>query len=159
MSTANAARLPRWIFAVAAVMALAIIALLAVLIVVLTGGSDSDSADSGADAEEEMFTVSGTVTLIDSGIERYAGQCNGTNGYDDMSPGTQVVVKDASGTVLGASSLQPGEPDDSVTCVFPFEVEGVPSGVSNLYSVEVGTRGAFNFSEEEADQIELSLGY
>jgi len=83
------------------------------------------------------FTAKGTMTLGLDGVTQNApggGECDGYGGYDDITPGAQVVIK-ADGATLGKGELGEGKYDDG-WCRFPFSVSDVKGG-SKFYSVEV----------------------
>ena len=44
----------------------------------------------------EAHTISGDLTLIDDDMSSLSpgDRCSGSGGYDDMQPGTQVVIED-----------------------------------------------------------------
>ena len=71
-----------------------------------------------------------------------------------------VVVKDGAGTVLATSVLQLGTKTGPGTCVFKFEVKGVPE--TEFYQVEVSHRGAMTYSKRDLESsgwtTSLSLG-
>lgn len=156
--------MPRWVIGALLGGGVVIIGLLVVVILLLAGGDDSSgdqAKDPGktASAKAETFVVSGDITLVDSGVrwDTVGGACYGTEGYDDMHGGTQVVVKDAAGTTIAVGQLKDGAKENSVTCRFGFVVDEVPSG-SAAYSLEVSHRGSFSFTEDAANTIHLSLG-
>lgn len=115
-------------------------------------------------------------TVDDSIHSRFGGDlCYGRAGYDDITEGAQVVVKDASGTIVATGSLGAGEangtagdigpngqlvPSTATTCTFPITVGSVPD--SSFYSVEVSHRGAQTYSRDQLVAngwtIALSLG-
>jgi hypothetical protein len=88
--------------------------------------------------------------------------CQGTGGYDDIKPGTQVTVKDEAGVIVGSDTLgAPTSPKDTrYPCEFPFTVSSV--GPAKFYSVEVSKRGALTYSSAEMEsrgwKVELTLG-
>lgn len=84
--------------------------------------------------------------------------CEGKGGYDDLVPGTQVLVTDSSGRNIGLGSLDAGVSGlYGESCAFTFRVPDVPSD-GGVYSVEVGHRGALNFSEGDASSLAFSIG-
>jgi hypothetical protein len=123
-------------------------------------------------------TIRGTFTLHDASAGWHEGHsCQGDGGYLDISPGTQVTLKDASGTIIGTSRLLSGKglPEglngdldlvagvwtaDSFHCEFPFEVTDIPP--SDFYSIEISHRGQINYSAKDLDAagwlLELTLG-
>ena len=148
--------LPRWVLVGFAVGGLIVIALLAAILGMLASGSDGSASPSKPAGK--TFTVSGELTLTDAGVHNVSGHCFGTNGYDDMQVGAQVVVRDADGKTVGVSQLDAGTLGGvTVVCTFPFTVEGVPSG-KGPYSVEVSHRGQIAFEESQAHGVSLTLG-
>lgn len=78
------------------------------------------------------------------------------DGYDDVHPGAEVLVKDPEGTIIAKGELADG-PIASNACIFTFTVSGVPGG-HKFYTVGVANRGQLTFTEDEADQpLELTL--
>lgn len=154
-------RMPAWAVALVAIGALLVIGLLVVIILLITGSDSDQSPDTGTDgsspAEAETFLVTGSITLTSANINYASGECWGEEGYDDMSGGAQVVVRDNTGATVAVGQLDTGIKESSVVCRFDFSVEDVPSG-SPAYSLEVTHRGEFSFTEEEASGIHLSLG-
>ncbi|RNL53269.1 hypothetical protein D7003_12690 [Arthrobacter oryzae] len=105
------------------------------------------------------FKAEGTMTLGIDGVTQYApggGDCDGTGGYDDITPGAQVVIK-AGGSTVGKGSLGEGKYDDG-WCQFSFSISDVKGG-SDFYSVEVANRGTIEYTEDELKKgVKLSLG-
>lgn len=158
------AQIPAWVLLTMGFLGAAVLALGAV--VVLGNGDDdtasstvaaSDTEASGAETEEETFTATGSITMIDYDMDRYQGQCFGSGGYSDMEAGTQVVVRDASGTSLAFGELGTGSVASPSECDFNFVVKDIPSG-DKLYTIEVGSRGEINFTEDEAIGLSFTLG-
>lgn len=108
------------------------------------------------------MTVAGGLLLTDfdgSGISSSDGECSGAGGYSDISEGTDVVVKDATGRLLAAGELAAGVPEEESgrICSFKFEVPDVPRG-EGPYTVEVSHRGDVAFKESRASSIVVTLG-
>lgn len=113
------------------------------LIAVLVAGCGGPAATAVPTAT--VYTLTGTMTLkaADSGGPR--SDCHGTGGFDDITGGLDVVVRDQANTILATSRLAPGTADiAAATCVLPFAVPGVPT--ATFYSIEVGRRGALTYS-------------
>ena len=128
-------------------------AALAVLvgIAILAAATDGQGANA-------TFTLSGSLTLIDSGVERLAPGCVGTGGYDDMVRGASVTVYDPSGTVIATGQVHQTEMLDSVMCRLDFEVTDVPDGHA-FYQIELSHRGKVTFPVDVAKRrVALSLG-
>lgn len=106
-------------------------------------------------------TITGEMTLMDSDgyDESIVGGCEGTGGYDDISYGTSVTVRDGAGEILATGSLEAGE-DLGLWCNFPFTVEDVPG--ADFYEVEVSHRGGLSYSDKEMEEkdwfVSVSLG-
>lgn len=114
-----------------------------------------------ASAAAQTFTATGLLNLssltggIDFGITGDA--CHGQNGYDDITEGAQVVVYDAAGKTLAIGALSPGQFVARGVCQFTWAVVDIPSGVGP-YSVQVTHRGMVAFTEEQAQNQQLSIG-
>jgi hypothetical protein len=104
------------------------------------------------------FQISGVTVVV-----RIAGSdCEGSDGFSDINSGTQVIVKDASGTIVGTSALGTGTevpPPDSSShaCSFSFSVSSLPD--ASFYSVEVGHRGAQTFSKSQLEAMNWTVGF
>jgi hypothetical protein len=119
---------------------------------------------SGSNAVLGTQTNTLTITLdlynpADPSIGRYGKGCDVSDtGYDDISTGAPVTVKDKAGTVLASSFLGSGTSAGS-DCTFSLAVE-VPN--SDFYQIEVGHRGAVTFSESDLQSngwtADLSIG-
>lgn len=105
------------------------------------------------------FTAQGTMTLGLEGVTQHApggGECDGYGGYDDVTPGAQVVIK-AEGATVGKGELGEGTYDEG-WCRFPFSISEIKGG-SKFYSIEVANRGSLEYTEEELKSgVSLSLG-
>ena len=110
--------------------------------------------------EVDLVAISGVLDLLDS--ETADAGCEGQGGYSDIDAGTQVVVRDGSGEILGSTNLGPGEVEDGVACIYEFLVIGVPDD-RKQYVLEIGRRGQVVSSRAEmlADEwsFEVGLGY
>jgi hypothetical protein len=115
----------------------------------------------------KTVTVRGSFELDDTGwlgnefasssIATLGGSCYGTDGYDDIGPGTQVVVTNASGRVLSTTGLGSGQGTDT-SCTFRFAFR-VTEGQSD-YRISVSHRGTqdFTFTQLRDNGVSLSLG-
>lgn len=119
-------------------------------------------ASSHRSSEQTTHTMNGSVVLTNTTGAESACDTVGT-GYADIASGTQVVVKNASGTMIGTGTLGSGASElDGAECDFSFTVGGLPN--SSFYSVAVGgpQRGALTYSESELNSdswtITLTLG-
>jgi hypothetical protein len=91
-----------------------------------------------------------TVTLdltnsSDSTTGNVGGCAVSGTGYEDLSAGAPVTIRDARGTVLGATTL-PGGTDDGDVCHFETKVH-VPD--TSFYQVEVSHRGVVTFTRQD----------
>jgi hypothetical protein len=59
--------------------------------------------------------------------------------------GAPIVVHDAHGTVVGRGTLQAGNADSSVECVFPFVVKDLP--LASSYRIALGRYGDVALSQ------------
>lgn len=113
----------------------------------------------GLSACSSSFDAEGTITLGPDGVTQSSlagGECDGSSGYDDITPGAQVILS-ADGKTVGKGELEEAKYDDGY-CVFPFEVTGVAGG-SDFYSVEISHRGEMEYTQDELEEgVSLSLG-
>lgn len=148
------ARGDRALVAFATLIAVAILGIIGWVLWREAGGGGDPSVETG-----DGFTVSGVLELGPAGSFGITGGCEGSGGYSDITAGAQVVVRDGDGTKVGLGVLGPGAwgGGGSGLCVFPFNIQGVPSG-GGVYSVEVAGRGEVAFTEDDAEDVVLTLG-
>ncbi|WP_166390346.1 hypothetical protein [Nocardioides ochotonae] len=120
-------------------------------------GEEAGGAAPAAEAEPESFTARGSLKLTSGSVERAGDVCYGSDGFDDIAGGAQVVVRDAAGESVALGELDEGTPAGAVQCVFTFAVRDVPAGDS-VYSAEVAGRGEVSFTPDEAFALTLTLG-
>jgi hypothetical protein len=111
--------------------------------------------------------VEGSFTLQDStpldfspDITGQASSCQGASGYSDISAGTEVLVKNGSGTVLITTQLGVGTGSPPVNCEFTFSFT-VMDGSEGGYSIAVSHRGDVHFTAEQLKipaDVALTLG-
>ena len=122
----------------------------------LIAGCGSDEA--AVPAEPKTITVQGSLLLLTSDLFWATDtECTGSEGYDDIAAGAQVVIRDESGKSIALGRLEPGEGVSDVECRFPFSIDDVPAG-QGIYSVEVSHRGEIAFEEKDAQELALTLG-
>lgn len=107
------------------------------------------------------FTIAGSITIIGAAGQDYevtdGGQCVGTGGYSDISPGVAVTVGDSTGKTLAIGSITLGESAPG-QCLFVWAVKGVPFGLSE-YTVTISHRGTQVLTQDQAQQpVDLTLG-
>jgi hypothetical protein len=146
--------------------------------VLLLGGCGFVSGGAKPTPTPETFTLKGAVTLSGD-TKSYTWEpgepCSGSGGYSDLRGGSDVVVKDREGTVIGKGSLgsgvgvavrqdcgAPGEhplcdPMGGRVCKLSFTVDGIPR--SDFYVVEMGKRGQFTYSFDEIQSQDWSVEY
>ena len=109
-----------------------------------------------------IATLDGTVTLRSGDHTSNAGStaCWGDGGYDDISEGTSIVVRDGEGSVIGTSLLGVGVRVEDTRdfgnysfwrCTFSFAVSVPPD--SPFYAVEIPNGLELTYSN--ADMITL----
>jgi hypothetical protein len=133
----------------------------AVVVVLVSGGAGAWWLT--ADHSDAPKTTIVTGALLLKGAFG-GGPCAGSDGYDDIAAGTQVVVYDQAGTTIAAGVLEAGTPGGFISdtlyaqCRFGFHVNAVP--VAKFYAVEVSHRGKVTYSDEQvsAGEITLTLG-
>jgi len=104
--------------------------------------------------------VTGSITVRDTDqAYLFGSSCRTDGGYDDIQAGTNVVVKDGQGAIIGVGSLEDGQADSAFDCRFNFslEVKG-----SEFYSFEVANRGELSYSRADLEangwNVAFSLG-
>jgi hypothetical protein len=107
------------------------------------------------------INASGTFTLIDSSPSEFLPSitsdgvsCQGSGGYSDIVPGTEVTVTNGSGKLLAQTTLGPGSGTDS-SCVFSFSVR-LTEG-EDQYGVSVSHRGTVTFTFSQLDTVGIAL--
>ena len=115
-------------------------------------------------AGSKGHTVTGSLALTSlSNVSFSGGTCHGTGGYDDLTGGGQVVIKDGSGASIAVGHLENGVAMSNIgTCMFSFTVTGVPD--ADIYEVTAGSskRGGPQYSKSDMEKanwnVELSIG-
>ncbi|MEB3247756.1 MAG: hypothetical protein VKK07_00245 [Merismopediaceae bacterium] len=110
---------------------------------------------------QSTYTITGSLTLVDSKIEGSQTNCYGTGGYSDIEGGMEVTIRNDIGKIIAigrtdAGYRQQGE-YSSVTCIFPFKVTDIPR--SPFYSIEIGRRGKVNFSYTELQKQKWKVNF
>jgi hypothetical protein len=96
------------------------------------------------------FTAHGTFVLTDTDD---AGACIPPDGYSDIVPGAQVIIK-SDGKTLAIGGLSKGKVAElGIECDYTFTVKHVPLG-HKFYEIEISHRG---FIEENAHDIEHGI--
>jgi hypothetical protein len=117
-----------------------------------------------SDAPKTTIITGALAPKGEFGNRAQSTTCSGSDGYADITAGTQVVVYDPAGTTIATGALKAGTPgalesDVLVTqCRFGFHVTGVP--LVKFYAVEVSHRGKVTFSADQvsAGDVALTLG-
>ena len=107
--------------------------------------------------------ISGTFTLLDDDLlvvrtdSPLKGTCWGRGGYNDISSGLGVVIKDGAGTIIAKDELWAGKNTGRNECTFPFYVSNVPD--ADFYTIEVGRRGSLVYSRDEITRADWSVAF
>lgn len=125
-------------------------------------GDECHDDDSCAAAEADSDTYSAAVRTVRGGVEFHLGateedappgtDCSGFGYLQDLQRGTQVVVRDGLGVVIGSTELEQGRtiPSTSyphlVDCLFDFTVE-VPE--ADVYEIAVGNLDPYFANSQE----------
>lgn len=104
--------------------------------------------------------ITGTSRVRDTSEAFNIGApCHMDIGYDDITEGASVTVKDGAGTIIALAELKAGTAESAYDCVFPFSVT---VGDSNFYSIEISHRGEVNYTKAELEAqkwtIALTIG-
>lgn len=111
-------------------------------------------------------TIAGSVVLADVLVWKWLGNGDGAeegdpctgdeeDGFGDIDQGTRIVVRDGLDEVIGTASLELGVLGPAETwqealvrdCRMLFQVQ--LSRAADFYTIEVGDRADFTFSQEE----------
>ncbi|MER5703466.1 hypothetical protein ABT023_16195 [Micromonospora sp. NPDC002296] len=138
-----------------------------VLAAALAGcSSDPEPAAAPPSSAPAARTVAGTLMLDDPDGYSWTATtgCRGKGGYDDVSPGAQIVVTDSAGATIGLGKLGDGilETGPGATvpdgCKFTFTIPAVPTG-KGFYGVEISKRGKVQYPEAQMfGALALTLG-
>lgn len=93
------------------------------------------------------FTVTGDLTLAGGGAGKEGAECYGTEVYNDIVPGTQIVISSSDGSTVAAGRLDTGVTRGQ-DCVFPFTVKHVPQ-THKFYGVTISQRGTLTYTQKE----------
>ncbi|MEA5421492.1 hypothetical protein VB712_19900 [Spirulina sp. CCNP1310] len=118
--------------------------------------SSSNSIIPAIPFVQPKYTIKGSVTLIDSDIEGTDDHCYGTGGFGDIRTNMPVTIRDGEGTILATGETGSGKKESIVTCIFEFEVSEIPK--VDFYSIEVGRRGQLNYSFQELEEKDWTVG-
>ena len=87
----------------------------------------------------------------------FAPKCAGGGGYDDITAGMGLTLRDGEGKILGTARLGSGHAsEDRKLCLFDFEFSDVPE--VDFYSVESGRRGEQTYSLADMEASDWTLG-
>jgi hypothetical protein len=112
----------------------------------------------------QHITVRGLFTLKNSTpndlfpeITTLGTGCQGASGFSDIQPGTAVIIKNGTGTLLTQTTLGPGIGSSS-SCVFAFSFD-VTEG-EDQYVITISHRGdlSYTFDQLKAGLVGASLG-
>lgn len=99
-------------------------------------------------------------TNVTSAGSAGSGGCKGASGYDDIAEGASITAKDQAGTIVGATTLGPGEIAGTTNaCSFQFAMDVTPA---TFYTFAIGHRGGPTYSTADLDgkgwMVSLTLG-
>ena len=109
---------------------------------IVTG--DPDTADYDMTGEQ-LQQAQQILASLESGAT-YACPLGAGGGFSDLVPGAQVVIADASGTVIATGELQGGVLSIH-GCTFTFRIAKIPT--ESYYEITVTQRGALDYSYSE----------
>lgn len=125
---------------------------------VLPAGSGENASTPEAEAEPvPMNAISGTLTLDGRAQQDYTLSnegCVGLGEWRQLKPGTQVIVRDATGTVVDIATLESADAGDA--CMWSFDLD-VPG--ADFFSVSIPMVTEVWFAQDDsavqAGEIEL----
>jgi hypothetical protein len=134
-----------------------------------TAGPAATSTTAGWCGPNGCFSTPTTMTVTGSLLLTYSTgvlnlddvNCQGMGPYDDIKPGSQVVITDQSGAVVATAALGTGKLIGSGLtrqCQFSFTANSVPKG-HTFYGIQLGRRGSIQYTESDLDRgPQLKLG-
>ena len=130
-------------------------------------GPDFHDRPSGPIPGTDQFRIAGTFEIRPdadedaddiSFLSMPLGGCVTLGGYDDIKIGTQITVRDQSGTIIGVGELEPIHTEMN-KCEFTFTI-AVPN--VTFYTFEMGRRGEITYTKQELEQadwhVDLVIG-
>lgn len=94
-----------------------------------------DGVETAEPTQVPLTPIAGTLTLEGRAQQDYsisAEGCVGLGEWRQLAPGTQVIVRDASGTVVDIATLEAGDSDEECSWTFAIEVPG-----ADFFSVSI----------------------
>ena len=132
----------------------------ALTLLTLSCGGDDETAKVNPSPTPLSHTLTGSIgtTAGTARLEELqeGARCEATGGYDDIAQGTQVVVKDDTGKIIGLGRLTYGTMLATgttfiglteVRCSFNFSISDVPE--VPIYSLEVADRGTQSYTLQD----------
>ncbi len=107
--------------------------------------------DTSGSIDARYDLGSSSIAMLDD------GSCTGTDGYDDIGPGTPVVIKDGNGHTLTTTELGSGTGDDA-ECTFSFDFTATEGPTDFVVSVSHRGDSHYTFTQLQNDGVHLSLG-
>jgi hypothetical protein len=103
-------------------------------------------------------TLTGTLLVVN---EDPYNACVLSGSYSDIRVGTQVTVKNESGTIIGSGELfSPTYDSAALECSFPFEITNLPD--ASFYVVSVSQRDSHTYQASDLTakgwHFDVSLG-
>lgn len=99
-------------------------------------------------AGEAQFLIVGQLDFWSDEVEMTSQGCAGGPGNDDIGPGSQVIVRNEAGAIIGYGTLEDSARSGNGGCSYDFTVT-VPG--TRFYEVELGDRGSVVYSGIELD--------
>jgi hypothetical protein len=97
------------------------------------------------------------MTITDStSVFSTGDSCTGTDGYDDISSGAQVRIRNEKDALIGTSELHGDGVDIDGKCMWAFKVPDVPA--AKFYTIEVSHRGGITYSSKQMDRQKWAVG-
>jgi hypothetical protein len=137
------------------------LAVVVLALVVVACGSSDDGKRPATTTTAQRQNLSGAVVIVDPDLttEVGNGRCTGSAGYEPVSEGAEVVIRDESSRVVGNSLLEEGRPSGEA-CIFVFVVRDLPA--AKFYSIAIADRGTVTYSYEEVAgnrwKVEMTIG-
>ena len=95
-------------------------------------------------------TLTGTLTLFQSGLVKDGDSCLGTGEYDHLAPGKRVTIRNQDDETIAIAELQSSSWLGPGACRFPFAVPNLPR--ASVYSFTVNDHEQVEYTRRQLEE-------
>ena len=134
-------------------------AIIGLLLLGCSAEKDATPSEPPGSSEADEPTIKGVLSLL-GGADGEPTDCVGEDGFNDISPGAEVTVRDGEGVIVGTGELESAASEASIKQRFVAAGEGTESDVDELLGIGDGWFCPLFFDVEvaEADFYEIEIG-